>query len=546
MARARPWLAAAVLAALQGALLVDTAWDKSEVGDEPTYLAAAALAFAHRDLDFNREAPVLPKWGFALGLRAVDPSVAQTPARRDWAATHVLWSKTVDGMRRDLLGARMATILMTILGGLCLWRAASRFGPGPALVTHALWCVSPSILANGALATLDGWVTAFLCVVILAAVRYCEAPGPLRAAAWGAALGLAAACKVTSLAAVPVALMVGAVAWKRQGRPGGLPAAWKAAGAFAASGFLALWAAYLLSTGPVTAAEGPGFVLAPFPQWWGGLLQQWGVAGAGHSTYLFGEVRSTGWWWFYLAALALKTTIGAQALALVRLAAWARRRPLPAERWTDAAILAYPAVLLLLLSVGRTQTGIRYLLPAFPFAMLWAGRALTDAVRAFGPAAGRAAVAVAVLASAAESLAVHPHHLMFFNRWAGGPLGGPRYLILGDDWGQDQRRLGEWQAANHIPTIYYAEYSGMPRRWGINYKPAPCEPKVGVFALQAVEVHRPRRTDPGCLDWLTVEPPDERLGYSIYIYVVDRERLQRLATERATARPFWRSGAPSP
>ena len=110
----------------------------------------------------------------------------------------------------------------------------------------------------------------------------------------------------------------------------------------------------------------------------------------------------------------------------------------------------------------------------------------------------------------------------------------PRYLILGDDWGQDQRRLAEWQAANQVPTLYYAEYSGMPRRWGINYKPAPCQPELGVYALQAVEVHRPRRTDPGCLDWLTVEPPDERIGYSIYIYVVDRERLR---SGPAVARP---------
>jgi len=224
-------------------------------------------------------------------------------------------------------------------------------------------------------------------------------------------------------------------------------------------------------------------------------------------------------------------------------AAWLRRPPPRAEWRVDAAILAYPALLLLLLSAGRTQTGIRYLLPAFPFAMLWAGRGVTDAVRAFG-GAGRVLAAMAVLVSAGESLAVHPHYLMFFNRWAGGPVGGPRYLILGDDWGQDQRRLGEWQAANGIPTIYYAEYSGMPRRWGVNYKPAPCEPRVGVFALQAVEVHRPRRTDPGCLDWLTVEPPDERIGYSIYIYVVDRERLRRLQEERATLPPFWRSGPP--
>jgi hypothetical protein len=536
-----------VLAALQATLLAATAWDKSDVGDEPTYLAAAALQWAHRDLDFNREAPALPKWGFALGLRAVDPSVSRTPARRDWAGTHVLWSKTMAEMRRNLLGARLATIVVTMLAGLCLWRAASRFGPGPALVTHALWCVSPSILANGSLATLDGWVTAWLCLVILAAVRFFEAPTAARAAVCGVAVGLAAACKVTALGVVPVLFVAGAAALKESApEAAALPKrAASCAAAFAAAAMLALWAVYGFSVGPVSTSAGRMWPLAPFPQWWQGLLQQVDVAGAGHSTYLFGEVRSTGWWWFYLAALAFKTTIGAQLLAALRVAAWARRPPPRAEWRIDAAILAYPALLLLLLSAGRTQTGIRYLLPAFPFAMVWAGRGLVDAGRAFG-VTGRILLAAAVVAGAAESLAVHPHYLMFFNRWAGGPAGGPRYLILGDDWGQDQRRLGEWQAANGIPTIYYAEYAGMPRRWGINYKPAPCEPKVGVFALQAVEVHRPRRTDPGCLDWLTVEPPDERIGYSIYVYVVDRERLQRLQAERSTPTPFWRSGGPPP
>jgi hypothetical protein len=39
-----------------------------------------------------------------------------------------------------------------------------------------------------------------------------------------------------------------------------------------------------------------------------------------------------------------------------------------------------------------------------------------------------------------------------------------------------------------------------------------------------------------------VEPPDDRLGYSIYLYVVDRARLARLADERGRITPFWRSG----
>jgi hypothetical protein len=71
-----------------------------------------------------------------------------------------------------------------------------------------------------------------------------------------------------------------------------------------------------------------------------------------------------------------------------------------------------------------------------------------------------------------------------------------------------------------------------------------------VFALHAVEVHRPWRIGRGCLDWLTVEPPDERLGHSIYVYRVDAARLARLAAMRGTATPFVRTGevdhAPAP
>jgi hypothetical protein len=52
-------------------------------------------------------------------------------------------------------------------------------------------------------------------------------------------------------------------------------------------------------------------------------------------------------------------------------------------------------------------------------------------------------------------------------------------------------------------------------------------------------VHRPRRIEAGCLDWLTVDPPDERIGYSIYIYRVDRERAQRLR-ENTLRTPFWK------
>jgi hypothetical protein len=218
-----------------------------------------------------------------------------------------------------------------------------------------------------------------------------------------------------------------------------------------------------------------------------------------------------------------------------------RARPTRPSLLVDACLLACPLALVAFMSAGKAQNGLRYILPALPFALLWLGRAAGDLATAFGRRGALAAGALVALA-AGETALVHPHHLMFFNLWAGGPNGGPRYLIVSDDWGQDQRRLGAWQRENRPWRLFYTHYSGSPEHWGITFEPPPCEPTPGYYALHAVEVHRPKRTPPGCLDWLTVEAPDARFGHSIYLYQVNKARIARLLAERGRVEPFWRSG----
>lgn len=546
----REAVAAAALFLIQALLLVRTARDKSDTVDEPIYLAVSVPQWMHLDLASHCELPALPRWGFGLALRLADPGLFGTS---EAVGRHPLWSRPPREMRRNLFAARLATIAVTLAGGLFLWRAARTFGVGVGLVTYALWCLSPSILASGSLATLDAWVTALACVALWATLRMVEMPTVGRAAAVGAVLALAAASKTTGLGLLPVAGAAGAWAARRASRRQGRPwpaAVLSTAGSLAAAFLFTLWAVYAFRSGSVDTARpcGTESGLAhaaalgplPFDDWIEGLLAQALHGARGHLGYLFGE-RGSGWWWFYLAALALKTTVGAQLLAALRLAAWTRSPPPRRERAVDMAILAFPLLLVVVMSLGKAQNGIKYILPAFPFAMLWIGRGLPDVQRAFGRR-GLAVGGLAVALGAGESLAVHPHHLMFFNVWAGGPEGGPRYLIAGDDWGQDQRRLGEWQRTTRPWRLFYTYYNGDPAHWGITYEDPPCAPQPGYYALHAVEVHRPKRVAPGCLDWLTVEPPDARLGYSIYIYQVNKPRIERLAAARATATPFWRSG----
>jgi hypothetical protein len=416
------------------------------------------------------------------------------------------------------------------------------------------------VLASGSLATLDAWAAAGVALAAWLGLRLCERPGGPRAAGLGVALGLGAACKVTLLGLLPLAALGAVLARRRQGLAAWRRRALADTGLLALGLLLSLWAVYGFRLGTLDTAQLCGKTVEgaahtalgplPFTPWLEGLLQQLRHGRQGHYGYLFGQTAFQGWWWFYLAALALKTTLGAQALFLLRLAAWFRRRPSSGALLTDFALVAYPLLLLVVMSAGRAQLGIKYLLPAFPLGVLFLARGLPDLSLACGPA-GRAVFVALLALGGVESLRVHPHHLMFFNLWAGGPQGGPRYLVVGDDWGQDQRRLAEWQRENRPWRLYYTFYSGNPRHWGVSYEPPLCAPKIGYYALQAVEVHRPKRVARGCLDWLTVEPPDERLGYSIYLYAVSKERIRRLAEERGRGRPFWSSaaaptGEPSP
>lgn len=540
-------LAAFVLVAVQAVLLVRTAWDKSDTADEATYLTAAALLGTHGDYRFNPEALALPKWGFAIAMAAFGGDVAGVPADAASARDRVVWNKSPDQIRRTLFAARSATIAVVLGGGWLLGLAAGSFGPWARLVAQALWSFSPTILANGALATHDAWGAATLCGALWAFTRYARGAAIRHAVALGAVLGLALTCKSTILLVVPGVFLALLVTARRAG------ATWArvalAVISCAAAAAIVVWTIYgfrvtyvpLAPLGGVIEGLPRRFGPVPAGRWLDGLLRQWELGATEHAAYALGRTFQSGVWWFYLAAALFKTTVGAQALFVASVVSRLRRR---ASWLVDAALLTFPVVLLLVLSLGVMQRGIRYLLPAFPFVILWLAR--ESAVLLTHPrGAVRALVAVCLLGGVTENVAVHPHHLMFFNLWTGGPTNGPRYFVVGDDWGQDQRRLVEWQRSEATGRIFYTFYSGRPDRWGLDYAAPPCMPTAGRYALHAVEVHRPRRIDEACLDWLTLEPPDARIGYSIYVYDVDDARIARLAAGRGKMVPFWSSGSPA-
>ena len=164
----------------------------------------------------------------------------------------------------------------------------------------------------------------------------------------------------------------------------------------------------------------------------------------GLPSYLAGEIRHRGWWYYYLYALAVKEPIG-----LMGLAVWGIVLPYLglSGRWnrTDEVLLVLPAAAILVLV--SSQTGItnymRYVLPLFPFVIVSTSKLAYYCCR---ETFGLGLVVIGLLAwSIAASIAIHPHQLSYFNETAGGPENGHNHLVESNiDWGQDLLFLKEW------------------------------------------------------------------------------------------------------
>jgi hypothetical protein len=325
----RAWIVATlVLALVQGALLATTAWDKADTFDEPFYLGVSAILWIHRDFSANRSA-ALPKWVFGATMGLTGAGIERVPPTRQEAIEAVAWARSGPEFRRLLFPVRFTTIVAAVLAGLLLWRTAlpRRLGGRP---------------------------------VDRRPVGGREVP----AAVWSAAVGLAVAgalaSKATTLGLVPLALAAIAGGTGRAPEPHARVAARMAVRLAVCGGamFVGLWAIYGFTIGPASLRSTGVPYLAPFPEWLVGLSGQLVHGfGEGHANYLFGWIGSNGWWWFYLACIAVKTTLGVQALALLRGIALVRRPPAASSVWVDLALLSCPALLFVVMSASKHQGG---------------------------------------------------------------------------------------------------------------------------------------------------------------------------------------------
>ncbi len=393
---------------------------------------------------------------------------------------------------------RYPNVVVSVLGGwvVFLW-SRQLFGPAAGVVGVGLWCFCPNVLAYAGLITPDIGAATATVSAYFAFWLWLRGPTWRRALLAGILLGVAQLTKFTLLVLYPVWVCLW-LAWR-------FDAGRQPPGACSRPAFIQLAAAFLTSLVVLNlgyGCQGTGKCLGdldfasqdltaehlhrtPLPtregevpvwryelvrenrfrgSWLGRLpvpLPEQYVLGIDFQkrdferppflSYLRGELRRGGWWYYYLYAMAVKLQAGTLALmglAVVAACGWPSMR----RRWTWELQLLLPAAALLALVSAQTGFNhhVRYVLPAWPLLFIWVSRVGKVFEKGWqGGAFPRRLVAVGALlclaGNAAEAVIRYPHYLSYFNLPAGGPDNGARHLINSNlDWGQDLLFLRRW------------------------------------------------------------------------------------------------------
>jgi hypothetical protein len=250
-------------------------------------------------------------------------------------------------------------------------------------------------------------------------------------------------------------------------------------------------------------------------------------------SYLHGDQRLGGWWYYYLYALAVKVPLGAGVAAMAAAAASYRlKRVLGGHlAWVEMLIVAVPALMVLIVVSANTGFSryLRYALPCFPFAFVWISCFASPSVwqhnRTITLVGG-----LGLISMLCSSLIVYPHSLAFFNVLSGGPASGHLHLLDSNfDASQDMNCLKEWIDVHPEARPIYVAHSSIIdcTLFGIEARSAPrfvrgdtVHLDKGWYAVSANHLHGYDSNDGPWMYFLALRPVD-RAGYSILIYHID-------------------------
>ncbi len=563
---------------LPAGLLACATSRKSSGWDEPGHLVAGLKHWQTGTFEMYRVNPPLVRMAATVPVLLANPSTNATScyefrsgsrpelaARAEFIAANggrVIYFHTL---------ARWACIPFSLFGGcICFCWARELFGDAAGVLALAFWSLSPNVIAHAQMITPDAGAATLGLSAAYAFWRWLAQPTWRRAVLAGCALGLAELTKtiwITLFMLWPALWF--AWRWLRlKGEGHGHDRSSSRTGDACQLGIILLAALYLINLG--YGFEGTFTKLGDYrfvSETLGGAVNREKTRPYGGNrfeaswlaalpvplpedyvlgidlqkrdferkmlSYLRGEWRMGGWWYYYLYALAVKVPLGTWTLASLALVLSLFGRDY-CVGWRAELVLLAPIVVTL--ALVSSQTGfnhhLRYALPVFPFLFVWLSRVAR--IVHSGHRKAKGLVVAAAIWSFGSSLWIYPHSLSYFNELGGGPTGGHAHLGCVDidsniDWGQDLLYLKRWldthPEASPLHLSFSAPYDASIV--GIDYALPPTDPQPGWHALSLNRVFGPAHE----YTYFQKFKPLAMAGYSIYVYHILPDEANRIRRE---------------
>ena len=570
------WLLAALLI-VQAILLTINAWRNGPGWDEWGHLPSGLYSLQYGDHHPYRVNPPLARLIAAVPALLSGGGIAPAvlPRQPGFRSEALLSMRYVHQHGEDVFHymsvARMVVLPIALAGTLLLWRAGNHFGRRPVgLFAAALWVFSPMVLTYGSMITPDlpaavfGFWAAWCLYAWLRLGRW-------REAVWLAiALALAMLSKATWVFLPPVLVIIATAELVRIARryPRRKTQVFRRLGQATAITVLTygiVHACYdfrgmaqpigefefisrTLAGPPPPGEERPRFGNRFRGSWVGRLpspLPTDYVAGmdvqkrdfeSKPGAYLLGQRSEQGYYYYYVLAWLFKEPV---AFWLILVIGWigvwsAGGRPVDhsACRW-GLAIVLIPGLLLFVFVSSQTgfNRHLRYVLPAFPAALLVAALPIRQVSRSY-----RIALMALLAWFCVSSVWIVPRSYAFFSEAIGGAGQGHRYLHASNlHWGQDLLSIKRWLEQNpekRPAHLIYAPSQLDLRRLGVDAElntnvDATSGPRQSGWWIVAID---------NCLDppnrWFLSQQPTERITVSTAVYHISKSETAHGVLDR--------------
>lgn len=498
-------------------LEIGSAVQESQTIDEGVHLYAGYSYWQHQKIEVNPEHPPLVKMLAAFPLLFMDInfpwSHEEIVDQDQWEMADTFLYELGNPLNSMLFWARLPIMLLSLLLGFFIFKwskeiTKSNFWGIFALILYAF---NPTIIAHSRYITTDMGISCFIFLSLYYFYRFLFLEKMKDLVFFSISIALALMTKFSALVFGPPMLVILFVIkyFKKN------------------INYLYL----LLISGSIIILIGTAlYFFEPLIFSKGfGMVQ--GHNKDGHESYLMGEYRTLGWWYYFPLAFLIKNTIpfliitlGSLFLMIPFFASGLKKGEFNKNkaRMQLYLILLLPTAFYMVISImSSINLGVRHLLPIFPLLIMMAVITLDwwfKQIRSIKFKQILIGLIIFLLACNIISvLLIYPNFLAYFNIAIGGPGQGEKYLMDSNiDWGQDLKKVRPYLEKNGIDETVYIAYHGRgePHDYNLNYKNLNTERREGYLIISKSFLYYKDKP----FAWLERYEPTDVIGGSINVY----------------------------